>query len=269
MPALLGSAACEYRMLIRAWWLWAAIAVAGIAGTRLAGIPLSTQLIWPARAEVGVYAVNFNLIVPLVAGLALAGRAGRDRRLGLAELLELNGVPARRAGLGPVPRRGRRREHPGPGQLAGGAPGHRAAAALRAAAGLGAGRVRRRAAARADLRDGGVAGRRGGPDPRGVPGAAGGLLVLGQPDAAPADADAGGHAVAAAGLVRGGRAVRPRSARRPGRAVLPAAGRTLGGAGRGQHRAAAGGWRWPPSAVLQLAEARLARAGEGRGPGWT
>ena len=32
MPALLGSAACEYRMLIRAWWLWAAIAVAGIAG---------------------------------------------------------------------------------------------------------------------------------------------------------------------------------------------------------------------------------------------
>ena len=91
MPALLGSAACEYRMLIRAWWLWAAIAVAGIAGTRLAGIPLSTQLIWPARAEVGVYAVNFNLVVPLIAGLAVAGRAGRDRRLGLAELLELTG----------------------------------------------------------------------------------------------------------------------------------------------------------------------------------
>lgn len=91
MPALLGSATCEYRMLIRAWWLWAAIAVAGIAGTRLAGIPLSTQLIWPARAEVGVYAVNFNLVVPLIAGLALAGRAGRDRRLGLAELFESTG----------------------------------------------------------------------------------------------------------------------------------------------------------------------------------
>jgi ABC-2 type transport system permease protein len=88
MPALLGSAACEYRTLIRTWWLWAAIAVAGIAGTRLAGIPLSTQLIWPARAEVGVYAVNFNLVVPLIAGLALAGR---DRRLGLAELLESTG----------------------------------------------------------------------------------------------------------------------------------------------------------------------------------
>ena len=91
MLALLGSASCEYRMLIRAWWLWPAIAVAGIAGTRLAGIPLSTQLIWPARAEVGVYAVNFNLAVPLIAGLALAGRAGRHRRLGLAELLESTG----------------------------------------------------------------------------------------------------------------------------------------------------------------------------------
>ena len=91
MPALLGTATCHYRMLIRAWWLWAAIAVAGIAGTRLAGIPLSTQLIWPARAEVGVYAVNFNLLVPLIAGLALAGRATRERRLGLAELLESTG----------------------------------------------------------------------------------------------------------------------------------------------------------------------------------
>ena len=91
MAALLGSAACEYRTLIRAWWMWAALAVAGIAGTRLAGIPLSTELIWPARAEVGVYAVNFNLLVPLIAGLALAGRAGRDRRLGLAELLESTG----------------------------------------------------------------------------------------------------------------------------------------------------------------------------------
>jgi hypothetical protein len=91
MPALFGSAGCEYRMLIRAWWLWTAVAVAGIAGTRLAGIPLSTLLIWPARAEVGVYAVNFNLVVPLVAGLALAGRAGRDRRFGLAELFESTG----------------------------------------------------------------------------------------------------------------------------------------------------------------------------------
>ncbi len=91
MAALLGSAGCEFRMLIRMWGLWAAIAVAGIAGTRLAGIPLSTQLIWPARAEVGVYAVNFNLLVPLIAGLALAGRAGRDTRLGLAELFELTG----------------------------------------------------------------------------------------------------------------------------------------------------------------------------------
>ncbi len=91
MPALLGTATCEYRMLIRTWWLWAAIAAAGITGTRLAGIPLSTQLIWPARAEVGVYAVNFNLLVPLIAGLALAGRATRERRLGLAELLESTG----------------------------------------------------------------------------------------------------------------------------------------------------------------------------------
>lgn len=91
MAALLGSVACEFRMLIRMWGLWAAIAVAGIAGTRLAGIPLSTQLIWPARAEVGVYAVNFNLLVPLIAGLALAGRAGRDARLGLAELFESTG----------------------------------------------------------------------------------------------------------------------------------------------------------------------------------
>ena len=131
MPALLGSAACEYRMLIRAWGLWAAIAVAGIAGTRLAGIPLSTQLIWPARAEVGVYAVNFNLLVPLIAGLALAGRAGRDTRLGLAELLEFDRVPARRPAVGQVPRRGRRGGHPGPGQLDRGAAGHRGAAALR------------------------------------------------------------------------------------------------------------------------------------------
>src|SRR3984957_5362894 len=91
MAALLGSAGCEFRLLIRMWGLWAAIAVAGIAGTRLAGIPLSTELIWPARAEVGVYAVNFNLLVPLIAGLALAGRAGRDPRLGLAELLESTG----------------------------------------------------------------------------------------------------------------------------------------------------------------------------------
>jgi hypothetical protein len=91
MPALLVSAACEYRLLIRRWSLWAAIAAAGIAGTRLAGIPLSAELILPARAEVGVYAVNFNLIVPLIAGLALAGRVGRDGRLGLAELFESTG----------------------------------------------------------------------------------------------------------------------------------------------------------------------------------
>jgi hypothetical protein len=91
MLALLGSAACEYRTLVRTWWLWAAIAVAGIAGTRLAGIPLSTQLILPPRAEVGLDAVNFNLVVPLIAGLALAGRAERDHRLGLAELFESTG----------------------------------------------------------------------------------------------------------------------------------------------------------------------------------
>ena len=81
MLALLGSAACEYRMLVRTWWLWAAIAVAGIGGTRLASMPLSTQLILPPRAEVGLDAVNFNLGRP-PHRRARPGQPGRGRTTG-------------------------------------------------------------------------------------------------------------------------------------------------------------------------------------------
>lgn len=91
LTTLLAAARYEFRMQIarRAVWIAAALLAALLL---LGAIPH-----WSARDtttnEVGVYALLFNILAPVVYGCLLADRLVRDRRLGVVEILDA--LPAR------------------------------------------------------------------------------------------------------------------------------------------------------------------------------
>jgi ABC-type transport system involved in multi-copper enzyme maturation permease subunit len=94
--ALRGAVAYEFRMQLRKWSLWIVMAVLiGIeivtAGDQFpSNLPAGT----PLRQVMGDWALTFNLFAPIGVGTLLADRLIRDRKLGVAALLD--GLPAGR-----------------------------------------------------------------------------------------------------------------------------------------------------------------------------
>ncbi len=84
-----GVAKYEFRMAIGRWGVWLAFALAGaLIGLRAPSLVANFVGAHGAWAAAGEIAFMLNLWMPLVAGIALADRLPRDRRLATHELLE-------------------------------------------------------------------------------------------------------------------------------------------------------------------------------------
>ncbi|MGH9299968.1 MAG: hypothetical protein ACRDZT_08610 [Acidimicrobiales bacterium] len=88
MTGFRGATSYEYRMQVRNVGLWVATIVVGVIGTRFVGVSADTTRTWSVGEQIGAYAVNFNLFIPVIVGCYLADRVVRDRRLGMLEVLE-------------------------------------------------------------------------------------------------------------------------------------------------------------------------------------
>ena len=93
MSAFLGIAGYEYRMGVRRWGLWLAFVVAGIPFflNPLGGHDIEQMTsVWQMAASAALMA---NLLLPVVAGIAMADRLERDMRLGVRELQSATPLP--------------------------------------------------------------------------------------------------------------------------------------------------------------------------------
>jgi hypothetical protein len=94
LTGLRGAFAYEFRMQVRKWSLWIVLAVLIGVMVATAGPKFPTHLPpgTPIRQVMGSWMIGFNLLVGVGVGTLLADRLVRDRKLGVAGLLD--GLPA-------------------------------------------------------------------------------------------------------------------------------------------------------------------------------